>query len=107
MTIKLFQIYDRTAAAGAGPILTERREAPAIRMFHELLGNKEITPGKYPDQFDLVCLGSQDEDTLVITPLNPPETVATGAEWIQVQINRGAQGAASLRPEAPLTINPR
>ena len=78
---KLYTLID-TEAQLTGPIMQHRREAPAIRDFHSVFTLKDSQPAKYPEQFNLICLGEQDDETGQITPYTPPEVVATGAEWL-------------------------
>lgn len=86
---RLYQMYDLTAEAAAGPILSEKRDGPAIRMFYQVLGDPKTLPGQYPEQFELRCLGTQDEQTLFIDSILPAQTIATGRLWLeQQQLNR-------------------
>lgn len=80
----LYQLYDLTARSVAGPIMIEKRDAPAIRLFHSLLANPDTQPGRYPDDFELRLIGEQNEYTSQITALDP-QTVATGAGWVEQQ----------------------
>lgn len=84
--VQLYQLYDLQAKTTAGPILTERNAAPAIRAFYDLLGRKETTPGQYPEDFELRHVAEQDDDTGVITGLDRPRTVATGVDWTKAQL---------------------
>lgn len=79
---KLYQVYDTESQTVIGPVVAERRDAPAIRVFHELLANPETILGKYPNQFSLLYLGEQDLDTALITPEQLPTAIATGREWL-------------------------
>lgn len=96
----LFQLYDRNAESIAGPIMLERKEGPAIRLFHSLLADKNTTPGQHPDDFELMLVGEQDMDTGVVTGCTP-RIIATGTAWNQ-QHTQGTpasalQQAATLR----------
>lgn len=62
-TIALYALLDLTARQTGGPIMAFNHDAAAIRAFHDTLQNKDILPGKYPEQFDLIKIGHQDEDT--------------------------------------------
>lgn len=79
----LYQMYDTLAQSVAGPIIIEKRDAPAIRAFHSVLaqGHKTL-PGQYPSNFELRMIGSQDEDTAQLTALTPA-TIATGSAWVE------------------------
>lgn len=85
MTTRLYQMYDLTAQATSGPIISEKRDGPAIRAFSAVLANKETLPGQYPDQFELRLVGIQDEETGQIDA-GIPYTVATGRQWNETQL---------------------
>lgn len=76
----LYQIYDTCAECAAGPIMSQKKEAPALRDFHAVLGMDNTMPGRYPEQFELRYLGFQDETTGHIDACLP-QIVATGRAW--------------------------
>lgn len=80
-------MFDTEAQSVAGPILIEKRPAPAIRAFHSVLANDKTMPGQYPQHFELRYVGDQDEDTGQITATRP-ETIATGIAWLQATADR-------------------
>lgn len=80
----LYQLYDLTAQMVTGPIMSFNRDGPAIREFNAVLTMKDTQPGRYPEQFTLLKIGSQDETTAAITAA-PPETIATGKAWLDQQ----------------------
>ena len=82
----LFCIRDNKAETCDGPIIKHRSEKAVIRDFHRLLNDKNTEPGRYPEDYDLLRIGTQDESTGQITP-HTPETLAYGREWKQVQEN--------------------
>lgn len=99
----LYQMYDNEAQAVAGPIIIEKRDAPAIRAFHGVLGNDKTLPGQYPEHFELRLIGQQDEETghLHLHSSCPncgqtgeqeiaSGTIATGKAWVATQQNHGA-----------------
>ena len=77
----LYQIYDLKAEAISGPILSCSKDAVAIRHFHDLLGDKRTSVAQYPDDFQLLYLGYQDEETGIIDPVKTLTVVASGREW--------------------------
>jgi len=85
----MYQMYDTTAGAVAGPVILEKRDGPAIRMFHTVLANPQTLPGQYPEQFNLLLIGKQDEETAAIVP-QTPAIIATGRSWLESQ-NRAAE----------------
>lgn len=81
----LYQMYDMEAEATHAPIITEYRDAPAIRAFTAVLANKNTLPGQHPINFVLRKIGAQDEETGIIDGLKNPLTIATGAAWLAQQ----------------------
>lgn len=88
---RLYQMFDTEANSVSGPIIAANRDAPAIRMFTQVLGDPKTLPGEYPHHFQLKLIGSQIEDTGEITPENPPQIIATGAQWKEQQDRLKAQ----------------
>lgn len=82
---RLYQMYDLTAEAVAGPIISEKKDGPAIRAFHTVLGDKRTSPGQYPEQFQLRFLGTQDEETGFIDGIVGANIIATGQAWLESQ----------------------
>lgn len=79
---RLYQMYDRVARQVDGPIMQFRNDSAAVRTFHDVLGNRNTTPGQHPGDYDLYCVGEQDAETGVVTPATP-EVVATGISWVE------------------------
>lgn len=77
----LYQLYDTAAESVAGPIMLSVRDASAVRNFHEVLQRRETLPGQHPDDFQLICVGEQDEETGRIVAYESPRVVATGRAW--------------------------
>lgn len=99
---RLYQLYDLTAQAVAGPIMSEKKDGPAIRAFTTVLEDKNTMPGRYPEQFELRLIGTQDEETSQINALTP-QTIATGAAWKDAQ-NHKAEMAIWPQPDGgPMT----
>lgn len=78
---RLYQMYDLTAEAAAGPIVSEKRDGPAIRAFTAVLADSKTLPGQYPEHFALMYLGDQEEQTQQITSVIPVP-ILTGAAWL-------------------------
>lgn len=86
---KLFQVYDRKAEMVVGPIMTYNRAGPAVRDYHGLLNNKETQPGRYPEDYDLLEIGEQDDATGAIT--SQIKVVATGEAYKEQQLATAAR----------------
>ena len=89
---RLYQIYDKKSRSVEGPIFPKRHDGAAIREFHELLANPQTQLSKYPDDFDLLCVGVQDDsgkisvtETVDDVDLVYPVIVAQGFQWLEVQ----------------------
>lgn len=92
---RLYQMYDLTAEAAAGPIISEKRDGPAIRAFTAVLSDKRTLPGQYPEQFALLLLGEQDDQTSQIVAI-VPVPVLTGAAFV----------ASSQAPDDDVPLTP-
>jgi hypothetical protein len=95
----LYQLYDTEAGCVAGPIIIERKHAPAIRMFIDVIADPKTTPGQYPHHFELRWIGTVELDTGWLTPNQPPVVIYTGQEWL---IDRERKD--TLRPEAEKSL---
>lgn len=80
-TLKLFQMFDNVARQVTGPIAAANREEPIIRAFTDALSNPQSDPGKYPDDFSLIHMGEQNQDTGEITPCEV-QTIYSGRAWL-------------------------
>lgn len=94
-TTNLYQLFDTTAGCVAGPIILDKSAASVIRMFNGVLANRDILPGQYPEQFTLLFIGVQDDETGAITAVRP-SPIATGQQWLETQ----KQGVSEIAPLA-------
>lgn len=78
---RLFQLYDKKAQTASGPIMAAHLPAPFVREFKRLLGDTTTDVGKYPEDFELREIGTQDLTTCEITAF-PPQTIYSGAQWL-------------------------
>lgn len=83
-TTELYQIYDLKAESVRGPIMAYNRPGPAVRAFNELCANKESEIGRYPKDFHLLHIGTQDEETGEIES-GRNTVIATGEAWLAAQ----------------------
>lgn len=82
----LYQVMDNKAANVMGPVMNTPADAVAIRHFTDALRDNKSMLGQHPEDFDLLCLGSQEETTGEITPyIGGPRVVLTGKAWAEVQ----------------------
>lgn len=81
----IYGIRDDKAQALASPTLfLFPHVAAAIRMFGDIITDPNTALNKHPEDYTLVCLGSMDEDTQIITP-EPAHrmTILRGADYIK------------------------
>lgn len=82
--LRLYQIYDTIAMQVTGVIMAANRDEVVIRHFTELLANTDSTPGKYPEDFSLLVIGEQNQDTGELKPTDP-QIIYTGRVWLRLQ----------------------
>lgn len=92
--MKLFQIYDKVAMTVAGVIMSSARPEAIIRDFTELLANPNTQLHKYPDDFILLEIGEQNQNTGELTPCDP-KTIYTGSHWKRLQANPDSSSPAN------------
>jgi len=84
MKLKIFSLYDEKAQVFNTPqYLAHKGEA--IRMLQTTLGAKESMMSKYPEDFNLYCLGTYDDSTGKIISNDIPELVIRATELLAVQ----------------------
>lgn len=101
--MRLFQIFDKRAQQVIGNIIAYRHPAAAVRVFTDALQNKDSIISQHPEDFDLIELGEQDDETGVITAATIPQTVLSGRQWYISQQQPEAPGG----PGADLFANRR
>lgn len=88
---RLYQLYDEKSRVTAGPIMIEKRDGVAIRTFRELCSSKDNIVGKYPADFSMLFLGTQDEESgLVVHPDGGPVRIDSGAAFLELMESSGA-----------------
>lgn len=78
---QIFCIYDKVAMGMYGALVLQAHDGPVMRLFMDLLSDKDQHISKHPADYELWCLGSITDD-LVITPLSFPRIVVTGEEFV-------------------------
>lgn len=63
---KLYIIRDNLAQAPAGPLVVLEHDAVAIRMFREILSDKNSMVARFAKDHELLCLGFFDRETCEI-----------------------------------------
>lgn len=85
----LYQAYDKVAQLTFGPIIAQKRDAAAVRIFTDALSNAKTDLAQHPGDYELLQLGEQDEETGQIEAI-APRVVATGAQWAAAQTEASA-----------------
>lgn len=80
----VYCLYDIVADGWTGQLVTDRADAPVIRMFHDLLADPKMGIGKHANDYEMRCIGSID-DSGELLGHKVVRTVATGAQWLASQ----------------------
>lgn len=97
----LYQIFDVTAETVVGPIMRENKDGPAVRHFNSLLANKDTALGQHPADYQLLRLGTQDEETGEIN--SEVEVVTSGVAWLESQPSEAVGVEARFNGAPPLS----
>ena len=84
MNVQLFTIYDIKSEAHL-PIFSMRNKGEALRAFESTVkdkDNKNNQIAQYPSDYVLKLIGSFDDLSGVITPIEPHQILATGTEFV-------------------------
>lgn len=83
MAVKfLYQIRDRVAGVVTGPIFPEYRDGSAVRQFADLVYAKQGPISEHPADYDLLCVGQQDDESGEIASCDP-RVVANGQDLVR------------------------
>lgn len=88
---RLYQVRDRQSMFMCSGIMLDRTDGTAIRAFTEMLGNNKTVFSKHPHDYDLMCIGEQDDDG-TIYPMVPPVLVIDGMTVLE-NMNRAEMAA--------------
>src|SRR5690348_14745927 len=93
----LYQMFDTRAMQPLGPIFGVRAEGAAIRNFTDVLAQPDTLPGQHPEDFVLLHLGTQNDETGALTPAEP-RPAFHGRTWQEM---RQAATSAAQDPPRP------
>lgn len=99
----LYQIYDKAAETVLGPIFTKTRQAAAIREFTEVMAASGTSLNKYPTDFALLHVGTQDENTGQIEACEP--SVIYDGETYLKQLQERERGDPLTTDKKPSVIS--
>lgn len=89
---RIYSLYDNVAGQVAGRLFTAPADAAAIRSFVDALRMEDSIPGQHPQDFDLLFLGTIDEQGVIDFDSSCPKVVLTGASWL-ASISEGPKNA--------------
>jgi len=69
--MNIYSLYDRKLRE-FGPLVVSNNDESVVRALREGLPGSGGTVNKYPEDFDLMCLGALDVDTGLIVPERVP-----------------------------------
>lgn len=78
----VYAVIDTVADMIFGPLLLQKHDAAAIRLFSDIAAMKDGIIGQHPQDFELIKLGSIEDD-FQITP--EKRVVITGKQWQATQ----------------------
>ncbi|WNK13556.1 MAG: nonstructural protein [Microvirus sp.] len=80
--MRMYCVYDNVSKGCVGPIIQERADASAIRSFKLAVADREGQLGKYPKDYELMCIGIFDEYSgdIILNDNEFPKIVVTGAQ---------------------------
>lgn len=98
-SLRLYQMYDSVAMQVTGPIIAATRDEAVIRQFTDVLARPETLPGQYPEDFSIMFIGEQNQDTAEIKPRDP-QFIYTGRVWLRLQQQKADVASAAPFPSA-------
>lgn len=85
MQTGIYAILDIIANMIVGGLYMHKHDAVAIRFFNDVASQGDSLISKHPQDFDLICLGTLEEDN-TITPVGEEyRTILTGKQWLALQ----------------------
>lgn len=78
----IYTVYDTVAQTVLPTLIVEASDAPAIRAFHDALSAPNSLLAQHPADFNLLLLGSIQEDGTLL-PAPSPTVLATGSAWLE------------------------
>lgn len=83
MIIKIFSINDVKALSFGQPFFAVNKGI-AVRMFSDLVNDKNSMVSKHPDDFKLYMLGEFDDNSGGLSPVAQPEFLHSASEFVNV-----------------------
>jgi len=80
MTKLVYSVYDHKACCFSNPFVAPNNNV-ALRSFHQASTDENSEISKYPNDYSLFNLGSFNDETGALTPLNPIENLVTASSF--------------------------
>lgn len=80
----LYSVYDKKAQYFAPPFAA-RNNGEALRMFQMLVNDKNTTPGKYPEDYNLAILGEFDDVSGKVVPNEQVVILGEATEYVKAE----------------------
>lgn len=97
--VKLYQVKDRLSGVMASGIQLHVTDKAATRSFVDMVSDERSPLAKHAEDYDLYCLGDQEDDGQ-LQPLVPPVLVMMGGAVVEM-LERKAMAAAAANRELP------
>lgn len=88
---QLYTVYDTVAKTILPTVILEHGDAPAIRAFHDALGQQGSLLAQHPADFTLLIVGTIMDDGSIVVPDNP-SVLATGQAWLEAKKAEATNG---------------
>lgn len=88
MPKQIYAIYDNVSEMIIGGLQLHAHAAPAIRTFGDIAVMQDSQIGRHPNDFDLICLGTLNDDNTITSQHG---IVLSGATWAAAQTPRQEQ----------------
>lgn len=80
-----FSVYDEKAAVFSPPFFMST-QGQAIRMFGDLVNDKQSSLSKHPADYRLFCLGEFDQSSGELKGVMPPKFMCAAADFINARM---------------------
>lgn len=79
MVLKMYCLYDRKTEFHHPPLYAHNT-GHALRVFGDMFANPQLPFGKHPEDYQVFEVGSFDDQTATVLPVERPHLIAAGTE---------------------------
>lgn len=90
MQTGIYAILDIIANMIVGGLYMHKHDAVAIRFFNDVASQGDSLISKHPEDFDLIKLGTLEEDNTITPVGEEPLTILTGKQWFALNQKENA-----------------